>query len=38
MGMPASDEYGITTGRRQDFTGGYITFNSTTGLTAYKYT
>jgi hypothetical protein len=38
MGMPTSDEYSISTGRRQDFTGGYITFNPTTGLTTYKYT
>jgi stage II sporulation protein D len=38
LGMPTSDEYSISTGRRQDFTGGYITFNSTTGTTAYKLT
>jgi SpoIID/LytB domain protein len=38
LGMPTSDEYGISTGRRQDFTGGYITYNSTTKQTAYKLT
>ena len=38
LGMPTSDEYGISTGRRQDFTGGYITFNATTEQTAYKLT
>jgi uncharacterized protein with LGFP repeats len=38
LGMPTSDEYGISTGRRQDFGGGYITFNSSTGKTAYKLT
>ena len=38
LGMPTSDEYAITTGRRQDFTGGYITFNAATGTTAYKLT
>ncbi len=38
LGMPKSDEYSIATGRRQDFTGGYITFNSTTQTTSYKLT
>ena len=35
LGLPKSDEYDITTGRRQDFQGGYITWNAVTGTTSY---
>jgi SpoIID/LytB domain protein len=38
LGMPISDEYAITTGRRSDFEHGYITFNPVTGTTNYKLT
>lgn len=38
LGMPTSDEYSITGGRRQDFTGGYITYNAVTKKTSYKLT
>lgn len=38
LGLPTSDEYGITVGRRQDFKNGYITWNSSTGKTSYKLT
>ena len=35
LGLPKSDEYAVTTGRRQDFQGGYITWNAVTGQTTY---
>src|SRR5690606_25681579 len=35
LGFPTSDEYSIIGGRRSDFQGGYITWNSTTGYVAH---
>jgi uncharacterized protein with LGFP repeats len=36
LGLPSSDEYKITGGRRQDFQHGYIKWNAETGKTSYK--
>jgi SpoIID/LytB domain protein len=38
LGLPISDEYATSTGRRTDFEHGFITWNSSTGKTAYKIT
>ncbi len=32
LGLPTSDEYAVSGGRRSDFTGAYATWNSLTGL------
>ncbi|WP_020422864.1 polysaccharide deacetylase family protein [Amycolatopsis sp. ATCC 39116] len=37
LGLPVSDEYGISTGRRSDFRGGFITWNATTGAVTVTY-
>jgi uncharacterized protein with LGFP repeats len=38
LGFPTSDEYGVPEGRRNDFQGGYIVWNASTGTTnAYRY-
>jgi SpoIID/LytB domain protein len=36
LGMPKSDEYKISVGKRQDFAKGTITWNATTKKTSYK--
>ncbi len=38
LGPPVSDEYAVAEGRRSDFVGGAIIWNSTTGNTAVIYT
>ncbi len=38
LGLPITDEYSITGGRRTDFEHGYITWNASTGKTSYKFT
>jgi SpoIID/LytB domain protein len=38
LGLPTSDEYAISGGRRSDFVHGYITWNSSTKKTSYKIT
>lgn len=38
LGLPKSDEYDVTTGRRQDFLGGYITWDAVTGRTSHTLT
>ena len=38
LGLPTSDEYSISGGRRSDFQHGYITWNSSTKKTSYKIT
>ncbi|MEV0089144.1 hypothetical protein [Saccharopolyspora sp. NPDC050642] len=38
LGYPTSDEYPVLAGRRNDFRGGYIEWNATTGVTtAYRH-
>lgn len=37
LGFPKSNEYSISTGLRQDYQGGYITWDRKTGKTAVKY-
>lgn len=34
LGFPASDEYGVAGGRRNDFSGGYVRWSSTTATAA----
>jgi SpoIID/LytB domain protein len=38
LGLPTSDEYSISIGRRQDFQHGYIKWNRDTGATGYRIT
>jgi uncharacterized protein with LGFP repeats len=38
LGLPKSDEYDVTSGRRQDFQGGYITWDSVTGESTHTLT
>ncbi|GAA4972831.1 hypothetical protein [Kineococcus glutinatus] len=37
LGLPKSDEYGISGGRRSDFQGGYITWTPAGGAVARRY-
>jgi hypothetical protein len=37
LGYPTTDEYGVSGGARQDFTGGHITWSSRTGQTDVVY-